>query len=223
MLRCAVLLHTRLMHALLHCWVASRAQAGGKKEQLSDSGPEATAAREVEEESHGLLPAALVRPLLREAPAVYVQESKMALFLLLLRGGERLPQAYQALVDSDRQHAQAKSCVRLAWWSMPELQAALDGRSWVSTPGRSVGVGRGAAVLPHVCHMLRQRPYLLMWVQMVARGAAEALVEMVLPLRRLTAAMHEVGTSAASDAQHDADVEPLERALNQLMLAGGVT
>lgn len=54
--------------------------------------PHTTAARELEEESHGLIPAAATTALLPQCPVFYCSESKMAIYLMRYAGGEGLPQ-----------------------------------------------------------------------------------------------------------------------------------
>jgi hypothetical protein len=61
----------------------------------------ATAAREVQEESHGLLPAAAVAPLLETAAAVWWPGGKMLLYLVQLRGAEELPRRFEAAVAGE--------------------------------------------------------------------------------------------------------------------------
>jgi 8-oxo-dGTP pyrophosphatase MutT (NUDIX family) len=58
--------------------------------------PAATAARELEEESHGLIPAAATKRLLRRCPQFYWSGGQMAFYMLRYCGGEQLPQLMAA-------------------------------------------------------------------------------------------------------------------------------
>jgi hypothetical protein len=70
----------------------------GKVVKVDDGKAERTAAREVEEETHGLLPATLLAPVLAHAPAVLWRAGSMALFVVKLRGAEALPRRFEAAV-----------------------------------------------------------------------------------------------------------------------------
>lgn len=72
--------------------------AGKINPQHDRGGPATTAARELEEETHGLLPAALTLPLLLQCPVMYWHGGKMALYLLRCSDGELLPAMYTARV-----------------------------------------------------------------------------------------------------------------------------
>jgi hypothetical protein len=55
--------------------------------------PDATAARELEEETHGLIPAAHTRSLMDgRCPVMYCKDGKMAIYFLQLAGGQQLPE-----------------------------------------------------------------------------------------------------------------------------------
>jgi hypothetical protein len=54
--------------------------------------PAATAARELEEESHGFIPAAATQRLLQRCPQFYWSGGSMAFYMLRYRGGGELPQ-----------------------------------------------------------------------------------------------------------------------------------
>jgi 8-oxo-dGTP pyrophosphatase MutT (NUDIX family) len=58
--------------------------------------PTATAARELEEESHGLIPAAATKRLLQRCPQFYWYDGMMAFYLLRYCGGQQLPQLMAA-------------------------------------------------------------------------------------------------------------------------------
>jgi len=53
--------------------------------------PEATAARELEEESHGLIPAAASLAVLPSCPQWYCPSSKMVMYMMRYAGGQQLP------------------------------------------------------------------------------------------------------------------------------------
>lgn len=53
--------------------------------------PEATAARELEEESHGLIPAAASLAVLPSCPQWYCSSSKMVMYMMRYAGGHQLP------------------------------------------------------------------------------------------------------------------------------------
>jgi hypothetical protein len=57
--------------------------------------PTATAARELEEESHGLIPAAAVQEVLERCPVYYCNSSKMAVYFMRYVGGQQLPELMQ--------------------------------------------------------------------------------------------------------------------------------
>jgi hypothetical protein len=61
---------------------------------MADDGrcsPDATASRELEEETHGLIPAADSRAVLNNCPVFYCHNSKMAIYLMRYAGGQQLP------------------------------------------------------------------------------------------------------------------------------------
>lgn len=71
-------MHHALMGKHIHAY-AHHALAGGKRMPHEDKAPIATASREVEEETHGLLPASAIAPLLRHCPGLYLAHSKCVL------------------------------------------------------------------------------------------------------------------------------------------------
>jgi hypothetical protein len=62
----------------------------------ASNSPAATAARELEEESHGLLSFKSTRQLLPKCPQFYWSAGKMALYMLRYKGGEQLPELMTA-------------------------------------------------------------------------------------------------------------------------------
>ena len=109
--------------------------AGKINAQHDRGGPATTAARELEEETHGLLPAALTLPLLPQCPVMYWHGGKMALYLLRCSDGELLPAMYTARVAGATYKRQgAAVCTRqggalCAAWLLNTTDAAheLDG------------------------------------------------------------------------------------------------
>jgi hypothetical protein len=86
--------HTRThTHTHTHARARAHSRCAGKLDPALDGAgrPEVTAAREAEEESHGLLPAALTRAVLPHCPRLYCRRSKMVIYLLRLSGGGQLP------------------------------------------------------------------------------------------------------------------------------------
>ncbi len=77
---------------------------GGKCTVADSRDPARTAAREVEEESHGLVPAQLLLPLLGNAPAQFVRSGAYAIYFVRLAGARALPQAYEARVAGGEGH-----------------------------------------------------------------------------------------------------------------------
>jgi hypothetical protein len=77
--------------------------AGKIDSQLDASNsPAATAARELEEESHGLVPAAATAKLLQWCPKFYWSAGKMVCYLLRYKGGQQLPQMMAAKLAGRR-------------------------------------------------------------------------------------------------------------------------
>lgn len=63
--------------------------------------PEATGARELEEETHGLIPAVVSKAVLSECPQFYWKDGKMVLYFVRCTGGEQLPDMAAARLAGD--------------------------------------------------------------------------------------------------------------------------
>lgn len=76
----------------------------GKIQRKDDgtSHPEVTAARELEEESHGLIRAADSLAVLQQCPVMYCHSSKMVVYLMRYCGGKHLPDLLQQLLAGEK-------------------------------------------------------------------------------------------------------------------------
>eukprot|EP00877_Chromochloris_zofingiensis_P001772 jgi/Chrzof1/11596/Cz06g01160.t1 len=99
--------------------------------------PTATAAREVEEESHGLIPAKELQPLLHHSPVHYFLDGKMVVYLVRLTGAASLPKAYEALVAAGRLNPAAEACNRMQWMQLKLVEQ--NACAWMSANGSRKG------------------------------------------------------------------------------------
>ncbi|KAL6752695.1 hypothetical protein V8C86DRAFT_566029 [Haematococcus lacustris] len=94
---------------------------GGKRKGLDEGEAEATAAREVEEETHWMLPAEDVRQRISYQEVHWLEEGRYLLFLAHLPGCEDLPDRIAAARAEGKIHPEAMKVKGAAWLSLAEL------------------------------------------------------------------------------------------------------
>ncbi|KAJ9515770.1 hypothetical protein QJQ45_008668 [Haematococcus lacustris] len=94
---------------------------GGKRKGLDGGEAEATAAREVEEETHWMLPAEDVRQRISYQEVHWLEEGQYLLFLAHLPGCEDLPDRIAAARAEGKIHPEAMKVKGAAWLSLAEL------------------------------------------------------------------------------------------------------
>ncbi|KAJ9515932.1 hypothetical protein QJQ45_016880, partial [Haematococcus lacustris] len=94
---------------------------GGKRKGLDEGEAEATAAREVEEETHWMLPAEDVRQRISYQEVHWLEEARYLLFLAHLPGCEDLPDRIAAARAEGKIHPEAMKVKGAAWLSLAEL------------------------------------------------------------------------------------------------------
>ncbi|MEW5298386.1 MAG: hypothetical protein WDW36_001515 [Sanguina aurantia] len=101
---------------------------GGKIEER-DGSPEATAAREAEEESHRALSHEEVLPLLSAGHAVWLKHCKYVLYLAHVPEDQTtdLPKICQDNIAGGRVHPAAEKCIQLRWFDLEQFQGINDG------------------------------------------------------------------------------------------------
>lgn len=75
--------------------------------------PDATASRELEEETHGLIAAADSRAVLGSCPVFYCHNSKMAIYLMRYAGGQQLPELLEQRLAGGRAERAVLCCAAL--------------------------------------------------------------------------------------------------------------
>ena len=91
---------------------------GGKRTQADRDEASTTAAREVGEETFGLLPSALMKRLIAGSPVLWYEPSKYAIFLTHIQGLELLPSNYDRVRDAIDLPAEISS---MRWVSLEDL------------------------------------------------------------------------------------------------------